>query len=81
MRRGKALMPPYRASRICRAVQVLLGHASIATTERYTAVDTAEVRALLGASAEAPNADVVNTWIATVAIRARHDLGGAAQIR
>jgi integrase/recombinase XerC len=31
-------------------VQVLLGHASIATTERYTAVDDAEIRAAMVAA-------------------------------
>ncbi len=35
----------YRGSRNLRAVQSLLGHASIATTERYTAVDDDEIRA------------------------------------
>lgn len=55
-----ALMPPgwsmhrlrtrfgtraYRGSRNLRAVQVLLGHASVATTERYCAVDDDEIRA------------------------------------
>jgi len=35
----------YRGSRNLRAVQTLLGHSSVATTERYTAVDDAEVRA------------------------------------
>lgn len=34
----------YRASRNLRAVQTLLGHASVATTERYTAVDDDEIR-------------------------------------
>ena len=43
-------MPPYRGSRIFRAVQVLLGHASIATTERYTAVDDYEIRAAMEAT-------------------------------
>jgi integrase/recombinase XerC len=34
----------YRGSRNLRAVQMLLAHASIATTEQYTAVDDAEIR-------------------------------------
>jgi integrase/recombinase XerC len=37
----------YRGSRNLRAVQVLLGHSSIATTERYTAVDNDEIRAAM----------------------------------
>jgi integrase/recombinase XerC len=37
----------YRGSRNLRAVQVLMGHASIATTERYLAVDDDEVRAAM----------------------------------
>ena len=37
----------YRGSRNLRPVQVLLGHASIATTERYTAVDDDEIRAAM----------------------------------
>jgi integrase len=37
----------YRGSRNLRAVQVLLGHASVATTERYTAVATDEIRAAM----------------------------------
>ncbi|EID11337.1 tyrosine-type recombinase/integrase [Mycolicibacterium phlei] len=35
----------YRGSRNLRAVQTLLGHSSVATTERYTAVDDVEIRA------------------------------------
>jgi integrase/recombinase XerC len=35
----------FRGSRNLRAVQTLLGHASIATTERYVAVDSDEIRA------------------------------------
>lgn len=37
----------YRGSRNLRAVQVLLGHSSVATTERYTAVDNDEIRAAM----------------------------------
>lgn len=37
----------YRGSRNLRAVQVLLGHSSVATTERYTAVDADEIRAAM----------------------------------
>jgi integrase/recombinase XerC len=39
----------YRGTRNLRAVQVLLGHASIATTERYCAVDDAEIAAMVAA--------------------------------
>ena len=37
----------YRGSRNLRAVQSLLGHSSVATTERYTAVDADEIRAAM----------------------------------
>ncbi|TVS76956.1 tyrosine-type recombinase/integrase [Mycobacterium helveticum] len=35
----------YRGSRNLRLCRCLLGHASVATTERYTAVDDDEIRA------------------------------------
>lgn len=41
----------FRGSRNIRAVQVILGHASVATTERYTAVDNGELRAAMIAAA------------------------------
>lgn len=37
----------YRGTRNLRAVQSLLGHSSVATTERYTAVDDDEIRAAM----------------------------------
>jgi integrase len=40
----------YRGTRNLRAVQMLLGHASIATTERYVAVDDSEMRAAMVAA-------------------------------
>jgi integrase len=42
----------YRGTRNLRAVQTLLGHASAATTERYTAVDDDEVRAAIMAASD-----------------------------
>jgi integrase/recombinase XerC len=41
----------YRGSRNLRVVQVLLGHSSVATTERYTAVDADEIRAAMVSAA------------------------------
>ena len=40
----------YRGTRNLRAVQVLLGHESIATTERCCAVDDSEIRAAMVAA-------------------------------
>jgi integrase/recombinase XerC len=40
----------YRGTRNLRAVQMLLGHSSIATTERYLAVDDSEMRAAMTAA-------------------------------
>jgi hypothetical protein len=40
----------YRGTRNLRAVQQLLGHARIGTTERYTAVDDSEIRAAMVAA-------------------------------
>jgi integrase len=41
----------YRGTRNLRAVQALLGHSSVATTERYTAVDDDEIRAAMMSAA------------------------------
>jgi integrase len=43
----------YRGSRNLRAVQMLLGHQSIATTERYCAVDDFEIRAAMESASAA----------------------------
>ena len=48
--RHRFATPAYRGTRNLRAVQPLLGHESIATTERYTAVDDAEIRAAMVAA-------------------------------
>lgn len=40
----------YRGTRNIRAVQMLLGHSSVAMTERYTAVDDDEMRAAMMAA-------------------------------
>jgi integrase len=40
----------YRGSRNLRAIQLLLGHSSVATTERYCAVDDDEIRAAMEAA-------------------------------
>lgn len=46
----------FRGSRNIRAVQKLLGHSNVAVTERYTAVDDAEVRAaMMAAASDSPN--------------------------
>jgi len=42
----------YRGTRNLRAVQALLGHASVATTERYTQVDPDEIRAAMRSASD-----------------------------
>lgn len=49
--RHRAATRAYRGTRNIRAVQQLLGHSSLATTARYTAVDDDEVRAAMMAAA------------------------------
>jgi integrase/recombinase XerC len=44
------VLGPYHGRRNLRAVQVLLGHESIATTELYIAVDDDEIRAAMVAA-------------------------------
>ncbi|ORV83485.1 integrase [Mycobacterium interjectum] len=44
----------YRGSRNIRAVQELLGHTSVLTTQRYTAVDDSEIRAAAASAWAAP---------------------------
>ncbi|MFD7247832.1 tyrosine-type recombinase/integrase [Streptomyces massasporeus] len=59
----------FRGSRNIRAVQKLLGHSNVAVTERYTAVDDAEVRAaMMAAASDGPNRVLpfINPGIATV---------------
>jgi integrase/recombinase XerC len=46
----------YRGSRNLRAVQMLLGQSTIATTQRYTAMDDDKIRAVM-MSALLPRAD------------------------
>lgn len=63
----------YRGTRNLRAVQTLLGHASVATTERYTAVDDAELRAAMLAAAEPASragriAGTISAVVAAIAI-------------
>ncbi|WP_239656312.1 tyrosine-type recombinase/integrase [Mycobacterium riyadhense] len=43
--RDRCAARSYRGTRNLRAVQQLLGHEPIATTERYIAIDDAEIRA------------------------------------
>ncbi|WP_079614575.1 tyrosine-type recombinase/integrase [Mycobacteroides abscessus] len=45
----------YRGTRNIRAVQKLLGHSSVATTERYTVVDDAELRAAAMSASDRPS--------------------------
>lgn len=66
----------YRGTRNLRAVQTLLGHASVAVTERYTAVDDGEVRAAMMSAASR-----TAKWTAVAATAAAVILGGAGALR
>lgn len=56
----------YRGTRNLRAVQTLLGHASVATTERYTAVDDSELREAMLAASESTTS-TAGRWVAFTA--------------
>lgn len=62
----------YRGTHNLRAVQTLMGHASVATTEIYTAVDDAEVRAAMMAAGEPSRArriaGTIGALVAAIAV-------------